>query len=230
MRSACRARIAVDEVVKVERVDLARIESAEALASVIEQLGEFGLVVLADQLSCSAAMLTLALDVAYPRARVHREQPTRRPRTAQRDLPAVQAFPLHGAARRSAHSFTVRCSVYNVYVMGRRGRQRARQATARAKAPRDRMARVQISDETWSAFRAGLGSTPVSVELGRLVEREVAGRRRRSASDAGDVRHAVDDARVVVAELSALIARVDGTQAVRPAGPAASIGSDVLFD
>ena len=92
------------------------------------------------------------------------------------------------------------------------------------------MARVQISDETWSAFRAGLGSTPVSVELGRLVEREVAGRRRRSASDAGDVRHAVDDARVVVAELSALIARVDGTQAVGPAGPAASIGSDVLFD
>jgi hypothetical protein len=92
------------------------------------------------------------------------------------------------------------------------------------------MARVQISDETWSAFRAGLGSTPVSVELGRLVEREVAGRRRRSASDAGDVRQAVDDARVVLAELSALIARVDGTQAVRPTGPAASTGSDVLFD
>jgi hypothetical protein len=92
------------------------------------------------------------------------------------------------------------------------------------------MARVQISDETWSAFRAGLGSTPVSVELGRLVEREVAGRRRRSASDAGDVRHAVDDARVVVAELSALIARLEGAQAVRTAGRAASIGSDVVFD
>jgi hypothetical protein len=92
------------------------------------------------------------------------------------------------------------------------------------------MARVQVSDETWSAFRAGLGATPVSVELGRLVEREVASRRRRSASDAGDVRHAVDDARVVVDELSALIARLEGTPVVTTAGPAASVGSDVLFD
>jgi hypothetical protein len=92
------------------------------------------------------------------------------------------------------------------------------------------MARVQVSDETWSAFRAGLGATPVSVGLGRLVEREVAGRRRRRASDVGDVRQAVDDARVVVDELSALIARIEATQAATTAGSAASIGSDVLFD
>ncbi len=92
------------------------------------------------------------------------------------------------------------------------------------------MARVQVSDETWSAFRAGLGSTPVSVELGRLVEREVAGRRRRGASDAGDVRQAVDDARVVVDELAALIARFEATQAVGTAGHAPSVESDVLFD
>jgi hypothetical protein len=92
------------------------------------------------------------------------------------------------------------------------------------------MARAQVNDETWSAFRGGLGSTPVSVELGRLVEREVAGRRRRSASDAGDVRQAVNDARVVVDELAALITRFEATQAVRTASPAASVESDVVFD
>jgi hypothetical protein len=40
----------------------------------------------------------------------------------------------------------------------------------------------------------------------------------------------VDDARVVVDELAALITRFEATQAVRTAGPAASVGSDVLFD
>lgn len=45
----------MDEVVEVERIDLVRIESAEAFAYVIEDLAEFGLVVLADQLSGSAA-------------------------------------------------------------------------------------------------------------------------------------------------------------------------------
>ena len=91
------------------------------------------------------------------------------------------------------------------------------------------MARVQVSDETWSAFRAGLGATPVSVELGRLVERAVASRRRHSASDAGDVHRAVDDARLVVEELSALIARLErsnGALATR----AATVDRDVLFD
>lgn len=91
------------------------------------------------------------------------------------------------------------------------------------------MARVQVSDEAWSAFRAGLGSTPVSVELGRFVEREVASRRRRGASDAVSVRQAVDDARVVVGELSALIARLE-LRADPPISITASEPSDVLFD
>ena len=91
------------------------------------------------------------------------------------------------------------------------------------------MARVQVSDETWSAFRAALGSTPVSVELGRLVEREVASRRRRSATAAGDVHRAVDDARLVVEELSALIARLERSNGA-PTTRAASVGRDVLFD
>jgi hypothetical protein len=71
------------------------------------------------------------------------------------------------------------------------------------------MARVQVSDETWSAFRAGLGAMPASVALGRLVEREVAARRRRAAPDAERVRDAVVEARVVAAELQALIGRLE---------------------
>lgn len=71
------------------------------------------------------------------------------------------------------------------------------------------MARVQVSDDTWSAFRVGLGATPVNVGLGQLVEREVAGSRRRSASDVDGVRAAVDDARLVAEELAGLISRFE---------------------
>ncbi len=71
------------------------------------------------------------------------------------------------------------------------------------------MARVQVSDEVWSAFRANLGATPVSVALGELVRREVGRRERRSASDEQGVRLAVEDARAVADELQAMIARLD---------------------
>jgi hypothetical protein len=71
------------------------------------------------------------------------------------------------------------------------------------------MARVQIDPETWSAFRASLGSTPVSVGLGRLVERAVAAHRRRTAMDADGLREAVEGARGVADELAALIARLE---------------------
>lgn len=71
------------------------------------------------------------------------------------------------------------------------------------------MARVNVSDETWAAFRAQLGLTPVSVGLGELVERAVAVERRRSASDVEGVRVALEDARVVASELAALIARLE---------------------
>jgi hypothetical protein len=91
------------------------------------------------------------------------------------------------------------------------------------------MARVHVSDETWRSFRAGLGSTPVSVALGRLVEREVASRRRRNASDAGDVHQAVNDARTVVSELSDMIARLERIDPGRPTHVAASRRSDVPF-
>lgn len=71
------------------------------------------------------------------------------------------------------------------------------------------MARVHVCDETWGAFRAGLGATPASIALGRLVEREVAARRRRSVADAQGLRDAVVEARVVAAELQALIGRLE---------------------
>lgn len=76
-------------------------------------------------------------------------------------------------------------------------------------AQRDRMARVQVSDEVWSAFRASLGATPVSVALGELVRREVGRRERRTASDEEGVRRAVEDARAVADELQKMIARLD---------------------
>jgi hypothetical protein len=82
------------------------------------------------------------------------------------------------------------------------------------------MARVQVSDETWAAYRAALGTTPVSVALGKLVEREVASHRRRTALDAEGVHTAVEEARVVAQELATLIARLersnDSTAVRRP--------------
>jgi len=78
-----------------------------------------------------------------------------------------------------------------------------------AKVPRDRMARVQVSDEVWTAYRASLGATPVSVALGELVRREVGRNARRSASDADRVRLALEDARQVSDELSRLITRLE---------------------
>jgi hypothetical protein len=71
------------------------------------------------------------------------------------------------------------------------------------------MARVQVSDEVWSVYRASLGGTPVSVALGELVRREVGRAARRSANDADGARLALEDARALLDELAALIARLE---------------------
>ena len=71
------------------------------------------------------------------------------------------------------------------------------------------MARVQVSDEVWAAYRSALGATPVSVALGELVRREVGRNARRSASDLEGVRIALEDARQLSAELASLIARLE---------------------
>ncbi|HEX4862559.1 MAG TPA: hypothetical protein VFV02_00710, partial [Acidimicrobiales bacterium] len=98
-----------------------------------------------------------------------------------------------------------------------------------ARESRDRMARVQVSDQTWSTFRAGLGSTPASVALGRLVEQEVASRRRRSASDSGSVHQAVEDARVVVAELTEMIEPLELRESGQAPRGAGALPVDVVF-
>jgi hypothetical protein len=95
-----------------------------------------------------------------------------------------------------------------VYVSKQR-RLRAQRAATEAADQRDRMARVQVSDEVWAAFRAGLGTTPANVALGELVLREVARNARRSANDAAAIRIALADAREVADGLTSLITRLE---------------------
>jgi hypothetical protein len=95
-----------------------------------------------------------------------------------------------------------------VYVSKQR-RLRAERAAKEAAGQRDRMARVQVNDEVWTAFRAGLGMTPVNVALGELVRREVGRKARRSANDAGATQVALEHAREVAEELTSLIARLE---------------------
>ena len=71
------------------------------------------------------------------------------------------------------------------------------------------MARVQVSDEVWAAYRVSLGTTPVSVALGELVRREVGRAARCAASDSDGLRVALEDARQLSGELAALIARLE---------------------
>ena len=77
------------------------------------------------------------------------------------------------------------------------------------------MARVQVSDEVWAAYRA----TPVSFALGTLVRREVGRAARRSASDADGARLALEDARQLSDELATLITRLERATGPRPYRP-----------
>jgi hypothetical protein len=86
------------------------------------------------------------------------------------------------------------------------------------------MARVRVSDDTWATYRALLGSVPVSRAIGRLIEREVAAHRRRTALDADGVCDAVRDARIVAGELERLIARLESTTVRDPRFPAPPSG------
>jgi hypothetical protein len=99
-----------------------------------------------------------------------------------------------------------------VYV-GKQRRLRAERAAEEAANQRDRMARVQVTDEVWTAFRAGLGTIPVNVALGELVKREVGRKARRSANDAAGIQVALADARDVADELTSLIARLERADA-----------------
>jgi hypothetical protein len=93
--------------------------------------------------------------------------------------------------------------------MSKQRRLRAERAPRETADERDRIARVQVSDEVWAAFRAGLGTTPVNAALGELVRREVGRQARRSATDTHGIRVALADARLVADELASLIARLE---------------------
>ncbi len=94
--------------------------------------------------------------------------------------------------------------------MGKQRRLRGERAAKEDAHQRDRIARVQVSDEVWAAFRARLGTTPVNAALGELVRREVGRKARRSADDASGIRIALADAREVADELQEMIARLEG--------------------
>ena len=92
------------------------------------------------------------------------------------------------------------------------------------------MARVQVSDETWAAYRSALGATPVSVGLGKLVEREVARHSRRTAVDVAGVQDAVEDARAVARELAALSSRLERVTEPTGDGEIRASRADTLFE
>lgn len=149
------------------------------------------------------------------------------------EIRCPNALPLRRVAALcfAAHSFTVRCVVYVAY-MGRRSRQveQQRHERERTRAARDRMARVQVSDETWAAYRALLGTVPVSRAIGRLIEREVASHRRRTALDADSVTAAVQEARVVTGELETLIGRLEAASRWQSDSRWREPRPNVLFD
>jgi len=82
--------------------------------------------------------------------------------TYAKDIPAARSAtaPHRGT---QLHSIMHRMLVY----VSEQRRLRAERAAKQAVEQRDRMARMQVSDEVWAAFGAGLGTTPVNVAFGR---------------------------------------------------------------
>jgi len=81
------------------------------------------------------------------------------------------------------------------------------------------MARVQVSDDVWSEFRAGAGNRPISEMLGELVTREVERHRSRRLRE-GEIEDrelvdAIDRARVQQADLAEIVARLERLQYAR---------------
>lgn len=76
------------------------------------------------------------------------------------------------------------------------------------------MARVHVSDEVWTDFRAAAGPTPLNLVLGRLVEREVdrhrSRRLREGDMDDRELLEALERARELHADVAAIVARLEG--------------------
>lgn len=114
---------------------------------------------------------------AQPRQDAMRTTPPR----SRTSTPEAQAFRSARFARET-HICT-RCTVHTS--TSRPGRKSPRtwpinaatspgsQLAAPASKPRDRMARVHVTDDVWADFRQLAGAQPISAVLGELVEREV---------------------------------------------------------
>jgi hypothetical protein len=103
--------------------------------------------------------------------------------------------------------------------MSRRSRSRNRSRAERATNTtsrgerRDRMARVQVSDEVWADFRTAAGNRPISEVLGELVSREVdryrSKRLRQRQLEPSQLVDALEDARRQQQDLAVLVARLE---------------------
>jgi hypothetical protein len=75
------------------------------------------------------------------------------------------------------------------------------------------MARVQVDDATWRAFKTAAGDTPISELLGQLVTRHVQGHQAREAEAATigdrDLLEALQRAAEVQRDLSRLVERLE---------------------
>ena len=104
--------------------------------------------------------------------------------------------------------------------MGKRSRQRSRVEDLARPAPaaRDRMARVQVDDETWREFRLLAGHRPISNVLGELVEREVRRARSSQLRDGQltnrELVEALARARDQAADLQAIVGRLEALRQV----------------
>ena len=78
---------------------------------------------------------------------------------------------------------------------------------------RERMARVAASDSDWADFRQSVWPRSIAARLGELVERDVARwrskRLREGTLDDGQLLDALERARELHADLSAIVARLE---------------------
>jgi hypothetical protein len=78
---------------------------------------------------------------------------------------------------------------------------------------RDHQARVKVSDDVWSDFRAATRNSSVSIALGDLVTREVdryrARRVREGSVDEQELLEALERAHELHAELTELVKRIE---------------------
>jgi len=118
--------------------------------------------------AASSRRSTAACRELFPDAVTSSSEPCLTPNAFAAQPAQVILLRRDASLRAPAHSFTVRCVVYVAYI-GRRRRQveQRHRERERSRDIRERMARVQVGDETWAAYRVALGATPVSLRVYR---------------------------------------------------------------